>query len=1451
MATSNVDSSVYAFLKTVPVLDEAGSGNVYGHVTGDSSRPSQVEDADLAVQTVTAAAQEAWDNDDSRAINYMVSKLPDNIAGQLLDLDARGIWLHLTNRFDLGNKESIQSILAAIRSLKAKSLEAVGPFLDEHEEVLSRAREIDFALVRPTPPNASDEERRQFSTLHYVYSDFILEGLPSDTEWRAWTSVYRQSDSSTYPPREVIDKVRAEYNRRRATAAVSSGGLLLNGNGKLYSSTAAATIGKGTSSASPSGKKQPQQQRPKCKICQEENPRHSVERCWQNPENPNNRLKEGGDGKGKGKEKEKKSKKDNKKDKDGKVVTLAIATVASLVDGVHDGSKAPTDWHLDTCASRHIVAERRYFISYRQTTTPIVTASGPSLEGIGVGTAEIEVVTSSGRFKLQLKDAIHVPTSSFNLISAPRFINVGYKLEFAPGGAFKVVSPDDSVVLEGTAGKYSLPEVTIVSPTIALLATPQEERVQAVGITHRRYGHPSKAAMRDLLRLGEVKGFTTTDLDVFFSKSCPPCQTGKLTKSSFPIIERQATLPLQRLHSDLADKFLFTSFGGAQYFIIVRDEGSGYIDREPLKDKTEALDAFKRIFFRMKAEFESSKVDVARSTTLQTDNGSEYTSRAFRAFLAGEGITHRLSIPYTPQQNSLSERAVRTVKEKVTTLLAEANLSKKYWAEVFFFALFIINNLPYSPNGGETPYHYLHHTRNPFFGDKTPILGQDIWIHDPDAGTFDDKSYKGIFLGVGQHRGVKGYRVQSEDNHGTNRMIWSRNISFAPGDYVLRTSDVDDEDFAWIEEEVSEEGGAGMIPIAEQQQEELEEPAPVEEPAHLPKPGARERRGKAAAEEEEEEEGLRRGSRVRKQATFHQYGHTPAGVAVALVNVAVEPSDIEDTQFAILNVPQPALATKKAFSIVGRPVPKQPPSTREALSSIYSTEWKEEMNEEWAGFQQQDVVGDLIPREPDMKVLGTRWHHTARVDPKAETAQLKSRLVVQGVKTIPFLSSFGPTFTPLPRWDVISLFFVLATRLKLPVYVTDFAKAYLSAQVATGGDTVFIKQPPGFEVPGREDHVYELKRAAYGLPQSGRAFHLKVKDKLDQLDFVSLSEGVTLYIGCRGGDYVILVIYVDDGLIAGKKALVEDVVGELQEDFDVTFGGTVDGKSFLGRDISYDPQTGSILVSVKSQIEKALKMHGFENIKPLHMPIQPGIVYVEWDGEAIKPSEYLSAVGSLLFIATTRVDVQYAVGVASRYSSNPGPKHWELVKRIFAYLSVTRDVALEMGLSRSDGSGLVAFVDADHGGDIETRRSTTGVVVQLDGTTILTLSRRQSSVQLSTFQAELNAVVVALGELEWISSVISSLPIGNDAPLHLFNDNLSAVNALLSPTYIELKKQHDLKLKYIREQVEKGFVDLRWVPGVDNVADILTKALPARRIREIGKKLGLVGWPEGKVWGSR
>ncbi|GAA6026679.1 hypothetical protein JCM8202_002088 [Rhodotorula sphaerocarpa] len=1435
------DTSVYAFLRGVPSLEETGdnwkgwkfrilraaaTGGVSGHFDGTSIRPATDQ-----------AAQAVWDHDDARAMNYLVARLSDTLAGQLHGLTTSDAWDWLCRRFEISNRQSIQSILSALRSLRAKNLDGVGKFLDDHEEILSRAREVDFSLVRDIAATATPAQRSEASNLHYVYSDFILEGLPPSADWKAWAAVYRTSETSTFSPREILDKIRAEYNRLRANQTASTGGLLLANNHHGDTSMTAAI----TRTSGRNGGNQQGSSRKKCRFCKRDLPNHTPGKCWKNPKNPDNRLgNSGSSASGNSNQKSSSSSSNDKKD-GSKTVSFAAATVAaSLEEIAEDDPLFPTEWYLDTCATSHIVADRSKFVTYERTSIPVSTAAGPSLTGIGRGNVEIEVKTRDGNHVVALLEAVHVPDSAFNLVSATRFTKAGFAVAFDGNGHFSVIS-DGHVVLEGSIGRVGLPQIAVVDPTLVVLATPQEERLDLVDRTHLQHGHPSKAAMRDMLRLGELKGFTTSDLDSYFNKSCTVCRAAKMTKASFPIIERQATKPLQRLHSDLAGPFPFSSFGGAKYFVIVRDEASGWIDGEPLRDKTEVPEAFKKVFFRMRAEFESSKVGISESTTLQTDNGTEYSSRTFATFLAEQGITRRLLIPYTPQQNGLSERSVRTVKEKITTCLIQARLPKAYWAEMFYYALFVIDNLPYSPNGGETPYHFLHHRHNPFFsGAVVPVIGQEVWVHDPDAGVFDEKARRAIFLGVGVFRGTKGFRVQDVDDKGSARMFWSRNVQSSPGD-LNRRSDFDDEDdFSWVEEE------------GEEDLQDVEEEAPTPAPSRvlLPSPPVSEPQPQVAPRAPlVEQDEPRRGTRERKQADWKtRHWDYRAGAVIVAVNIADEPQDSGDA--AIFAAPV-AAASKEAFSHAGRPTPQQPASTKDALSSIYSTEWRKGMDEEWDGFLKQDVVGDLVPRSEGMKVLGTRWHHTARVFPEEEKAQLKSRLVVQGVKTIPFLSSFGPTFTPLPRWDIVAIFFVLTTRLKLPVFITDFAKAYLGAKVATSGEPVFVKQPPGYEVPGREDEVYELRRAAYGLPQSGRAFHLRVKAKLNELNFVSISDDITLYIGRRAGDYVLFILYVDDGLIAGKKDLVEDVVGELQEEFDVTFKGSVHGRTFLGCDIEYDHYKGLVVVKVTSQIRKALKMHGFEDVKPVHMPIQPGIVYKTNTGAPVRTREYLSAVGSLLFIATTRPDIQFAVGVASRFSTNPGQKHWDLVKRIFAYLKATAEVALSLSTGQSSGGGLTAYVDADHAGDVESRRSTTGVVVQLDGSTIHTVSRRQQSVQLSTFQAELGAISVALTELEWYSSIISSLPIGNDAPLRILNDNLSSVKALLSPTYTEEKKQHDVKIKFVREQIEREFVELKWIPGADNVADLLTKALPARQVRELGSRIGLVNWPSEDTWGAR
>ncbi|GAA5826443.1 hypothetical protein JCM3770_000562 [Rhodotorula araucariae] len=264
-------------------------------------------------------------------------------------------------------------------------------------------------------------------------------------------------------------------------------------------------------------------------------------------------------------------------------------------------------------------------------------------------------------------------------------------------------------------------------------------------------------------------------------------------------------------------------------------------------------------------------------------------------------------------------------------------------------------------------------------------------------------------------------------------------------------------------------------------------------------------------------------------------------------------------------------------------------------------------------------------------------------------------------------------------------------------------------------------------------------------------------------------------------------------------------------------------------------------------------MHDLEDLKPLHMPIQPDVKYEDHQGDPIRKDKYLAAVGSLIFIATTRPDVQFAVGIASRYSTNPGPEHWKLVTRIYAYLSATRDVGLSLGKDRASGDGLVGYVDADHAGDLGSRRSTSGVAIFLDGSLISSSSKRQSTVALSTFVAELNAIAKGVTDLEWYESILCTLPIGSDTPIRVYSDNKSAVDQLLSPTFAETRKTVDVKVKYVREQVEREFIDLKWINGNDNVADILTKALPAKVAKTHGMTMGLVDYPAGKAasWGSR
>ena len=128
----------------------------------------------------------------------------------------------------------------------------------------------------------------------------------------------------------------------------------------------------------------------------------------------------------------------------------------------------------------------------------------------------------------------------------------------------------------------------------------------------------------------------------------------------------------------------------------------------------------------------------------------------------------------------------------------------------------------------------------------------------------------------------------------------------------------------------------------------------------------------------------------------------------------------------------------------------------------------------------------------------------------------------------------------------------------------------------------------------------------------------------------------------------------------------------------------------------------------------------------------------------MKTVPYASAVGSLMYsMLCTRPDICFAVGMVSRYQSNPGREHWTAVKHIIKYLKRTRDYML---VYHSDELVPIGYRDSDFQSDMDSRKSTSGNVFTLGGGAIVWRSIKQTCVAGSTMETEYVAASEAAKE---------------------------------------------------------------------------------------------------------
>lgn len=227
-------------------------------------------------------------------------------------------------------------------------------------------------------------------------------------------------------------------------------------------------------------------------------------------------------------------------------------------------------------------------------------------------------------------------------------------------------------------------------------------------------------------------------------------------------------------------------------------------------------------------------------------------------------------------------------------------------------------------------------------------------------------------------------------------------------------------------------------------------------------------------------------------------------------------------------------------------------------------------------------------------------------------------------------------------------------------------------------------------------------------------------------------------------------------------------------------------------------------------------------------------------GECVEETQFRSIIGSLRYLVNTRPDLSYSVGYVSRFMEKPTSEHLAAMKHILRYVAGTLNLGVEFRKKQHQVPQLNGYSDSDMAGDIDDRKSTTGVLFKLGDSLISWQSQKQKVVALSSCEAEYIAAATAAVQGVWLARLIGELE-GQEPGCALIKvDNKSAISLCKNPMLHDRSKHIDTKFHFIRDCVDQKWVEVEYIRSEEQLADILTKPLGKIRFLELRGKLGLV-----------
>ena len=813
-------------------------------------------------------------------------------------------------------------------------------------------------------------------------------------------------------------------------------------------------------------------------------------------------------------------------------------------------------------------------------------------------------------------------------------------------------------------------------------------------------------------------------------------------------------------------------------------------------------------------------------------------------FIIDHGLIHQTTCPDTPQQNGIAERKNRTLLEITRAIMLESHVPVYFWPEAIATSTYLTNRLPSKPLDYKTPLDTLSsHVTIPSVHSLPPrVFGCAVYVHLPKRARnkLEPRAVKCVFIGYGVHQ--KGYRCYDPIQ---KKVYTTLDYEFFEQSYYYTQLSPQgknmSDDLSWltypemVDPDPTTQVG-NTIDVAPEAADSLPLPSTPNPPnEHLSNDISS---VEVPSDSSSVSYNMPEINPVSSESEQNRYELPPRsmrGVPPRRYDPEYEDqrSKYPIERISTENLSSTAIAFNAA-SLYSADIPKN------VEEAVKNEKWKQAMEEEYQALQKNKTWEKCILPKGKKKV-GCKWVFSIKYRADGTIERYKARLVAKGY-TQTYGIDYSETFSPVAKIDTIRVLFSVVANKEWPLYQFDVKNAFLHGSI---DEEVYMEVPPGYSHDFGDGEGCRLRKALYGLKQSPRAWFGRFTKAMKKFGYSQSNSDHTLFLKKEKEKITCLIIYVDDMIITGNnEEEIADLKGKLFQEFEMKDLGNL--KYFLGIEVLRSKQGN--FIHQRKYILDLLAEIGMLGCKPAETPIVANHGLQTLEGAKLtNKGQYQKIVGKLIYLAHTRPDIAYAVGVVSRFMHLPQVQHMTAVMRILRYLKGTSSTGIYF--DKNDHLDLIAYTDADWAGDRDGRKSTSGYFTLVGGNLVTWRSKKQKVVALSSAEAEFRGIEKGITEILLIRKLMSEIGFPQKTACKLFCDNKAAISISENPVQHDRTKHVEIDRHFIKDKLEDKIIKLPFVRSRDQLADILTKAVNTEAFDEALRKLG-IGAPNAQLEGE-